>query len=563
MVLRAWIVIGVLSFARPQATSADVATAREVEVDGAPAGEVVVNGKPVLRIRAADENLSPFARAKIVAGRINQLLREGIVPEQITYREVRGEAAVMIQDTVIATVDRVTAAREGTEAQTLAEKWRGALVAALLSLEKPVAAAGHERPPAPPAPATQRIVADNGMVFLLHRLPRAGRVAVRVAVRAGSLHEGARLGYGLGYVVSQTVPLGTRRRSREQLQAELNRLGAKLVVEPRAETVSYQVVVPPEFAGQAVALLADLVQNATFPPQALAKAWPELSKRSSTRGALRDLLEAALLETMFRRHPVRYPVRGRPEFRMLLQREELLDYYNRLYVPENTVCAVAGEFDSAAVLSRLQQTFGPWTYRPAPAPALPLEPPQRAARRRTIVAPLAEEGGIVGWRTVPLWSVDAPAFRVLAAVLGSGDASRLHSVTAPGGGPAQSLTVESFTPGFDAGRFVVRWTAPAERADAVLAAVRREVTGLQTQPVSETEREAASAYLEAAWRRRQEDPATVCAQIVAGEVAAGAPDLTAAQVAAATKLTPADLQAAAARYLKWSNATVVLVRRQP
>lgn len=115
------------------------AEARSVDIDGAIVGEVLVNGKPVLRIRTYAGGLTPVERADVVARRLNELATK-LGTAKIHSGVVRSQAAVMADDELIVTADNAHAAMNGTTPSALAETWSANLASAL---GRPVAVAGE------------------------------------------------------------------------------------------------------------------------------------------------------------------------------------------------------------------------------------------------------------------------------------------------------------------------------------------------------------------------------------------------------------------------------------
>ena len=83
---------------------------------------------------------------------------------------------------------------------------------------------------------------------------------------------------------------------------------------------------------------------------------------------------------MFREHPVRIPtIRYRELFEKTV-REDIVDYYNRMYVPNNLIFVAVGDFDTAETLSKIKDAFKDFERGPMPDLSLPDEPGQVARR---------------------------------------------------------------------------------------------------------------------------------------------------------------------------------------
>jgi hypothetical protein len=109
------------------AYAATDAMAREATIDGRQVGEVVVDGKVVLRIRSAAGGLSAYRRGQIVADRLNQLTNDSTKPEDITTGIVNGQEVVLADGQILVTADTTHARLNGTTPTILAHQWAGNL----------------------------------------------------------------------------------------------------------------------------------------------------------------------------------------------------------------------------------------------------------------------------------------------------------------------------------------------------------------------------------------------------------------------------------------------------
>jgi zinc protease len=108
--------------------------------------------------------------------------------------------------------------------------------------------------------------------------------------------------------------------------------------------------------------------------------------------------------------------------------EESEDFYTTYYAPSNAVLTVVGDCQPDEVFSLAERHFGPIPHRPAPAHGPWPEPRLAKDRRRTVPDRLAPQPAFaIGYRTVdPVGQLGQyVVYHLLAAVMGSGDASRL------------------------------------------------------------------------------------------------------------------------------------------
>lgn len=111
-----------LGMGKPSAGSPSV-TNRAVEIDGRFVSEVLINGRPVLRIRSAAGGYSPQRRAEIVSGRLAAMLIQGLRSEELRVRLIGSEVVIAWRDRLIVTADRAHARLNATTPGDLAVRW--------------------------------------------------------------------------------------------------------------------------------------------------------------------------------------------------------------------------------------------------------------------------------------------------------------------------------------------------------------------------------------------------------------------------------------------------------
>lgn len=116
--------------AAPQVSTPDV-TSREVMTGGGRVGEVLIDGRPVLRIRAAAGGISAVQRAAVVANRLQQFLDAGLKPEELTVSRSGTDATIVWRGRLVVTADAHHARLNRISARALASQWRLSLVRAL------------------------------------------------------------------------------------------------------------------------------------------------------------------------------------------------------------------------------------------------------------------------------------------------------------------------------------------------------------------------------------------------------------------------------------------------
>jgi predicted Zn-dependent peptidase len=211
--------------------------------------------------------------------------------------------------------------------------------------------------PAALASAMTEARLENGLRFFYEERPASGLVASAVLVQAGAEHETPALN-GAAHFLEHLLFNGTESRTQEQLYRDFDLIGAYSNATTRRDHVAYLVVAGGEDLEQALALQADMLFHSTLPPEQFDKErgiiLEEIAKDASASGSEAEQVLAELLAG----GREELPVLGTPASIAALDREQVLDYYRRYYVPGNMTLIVLGDFVPAVLRAAVERSFG-------------------------------------------------------------------------------------------------------------------------------------------------------------------------------------------------------------
>jgi predicted Zn-dependent peptidase len=207
----------------------------------------------------------------------------------------------------------------------------------------------------------------------------------------------------------------------------------------------------------------------------------------------------------------------------------------------------------------LEPALAPQGWRTAPPSASPIAAPAATSPAGTLAAIEQDTEQLVlllGCATLPLGHPDTTALRLLQAHLGVGMSSRLFVTMREERGLAYDVGVH-LPARCGAAPFVMHLSTSAERAEEACRCLLDEWQRLQQQPLSESERELALAK----YRGQDAMARQTCSQIAERQALLLSHGLPADHfercLAQAAGLAPADLQAAAQRWLGRPSLSLV------
>jgi zinc protease len=226
------------------------------------------------------------------------------------------------------------------------------------------------------APAVTRAPGPGGSLVIVESNRTVPLVHLVVASRSGSAAD-PRHREGLTNLAAEMALRGAGGKTREELEAALDALGATLEVETQPDETRFEGEVLVRNLDAYLALLADVLLRATFAPAELARTKRELvAQIEELRTDDHALCARFFVHNVFGDHPYGHPPEGLPAALEAASATEVSAHFKRLFVGRNLVIAVAGDVDAADVRARLARAFKGMRDLAAPPPdALELRPP--------------------------------------------------------------------------------------------------------------------------------------------------------------------------------------------
>jgi len=239
--------------------------------------------------------------------------------------------------------------------------------------------------------------------------------------------------------------------------------------------------------------------------------------------------------------------------------DDVATFFKTYYAPNNAVLSIVGDVDTKKTLALVEKYFGTITKQPQPKRPDLVEPPHTAERRSTIEDPLARLPQVdIAWVTPPAGTPDFDALDVVSWVLSSGRSSRLNQVVVR----EKQLAVGAFAGNPDKrgpGLFQVSaQAAPGKSPSDLEAALLEEIDKVKTGPIQTWEID--KAHNNAVRQQAAAVTSTLQRAIQLGEYALfhDNPNLVNTRAQNYQKVTAADVQRVAKKYLTKENRSVVI-----
>lgn len=395
---------------------------------------------------------------------------------------------------------------------------------------------------------------ENGLRIIVDEDHRAPVAAAQIWVQVGSADEGPGE-EGLAHVHEHMLFKGTARRGVGDIAKEVESCGGYMNAFTGYDETVYYITIQSDEWQLAIDILADVVQNAAFDPDELARELDVVLEELRQR---QDEPQITLFEGLygkaFQKHPYCRPIIGSVESVSAFNREGILRFYERHYAPDNMVLVVTGDVEAEAVFALAERLF----VKPASQKTRPerlSEPPQEATRALSLSEDIELSYLGLAFQGVSIRDADAPALELLLAALGDGESSRLRQRLVREAQLAQSTGAWLDAPR-DPGLILFHADTTHEDPQQLLRGLLEEMRRLQEAPVSEEELQKLKRAVRAGTLMSRSTVEGMARRLGYYELMAGDAAFAEEDEARLLKQSQADLLRVAKRYLKPSALTV-------
>ena len=263
------------------------------------------------------------------------------------------------------------------------------------------------------------------------------------------------------------------------------------------------------------------------------------------------------LGTAFDEHPYQRPTIGYTEDIQNLTRENVRDFFNRYYTPNNLTMVVAGDVQPKEVKRLAKTYFGRFKSKPAPPDVTAVEPTQEKTKEFALELP-TQPWYLEGYHIPSLEDPDYPVYELISSLMSNGRTSRLYSSLVEQQQIALSAQGFSGFPGDKYPNLMLFYamTAPGHTVEELAAALKEQIQLLQTELVSEAELQRVKTQVKAGLLRSLDSNMGMARLLAEYEAKTGSWNNLFRDLEAILAITPEDIQRVAKATFTPENRTV-------
>ncbi len=379
------------------------------------------------------------------------------------------------------------------------------------------AAQGGPPPPLPMGevvfPAFEERALANGARVLVVSQHEVPFVTINLVIPGGTAVDPEGI-EGTATFTAQLLTRGTAARTFDDIARALDDSGISFAAAATEEWTTISLNAVTTALDEGLAVLADVVMNATFPDAAFEQTRTQALSGLRVQSSRPDVVaDRAFTRALYGAHPY-----GRmPTIRSVqaLTRSDVEAFHDEWYRPEEAWFVVAGDVDVDAITRRLEIAFAGWTSatRP-PVDGEWLRAPDRMRPEIVVVhQPGAVQAEVRVGHLLPGGQIDEWEELVVAnQILGGGPAGRLQQVLRNARGYTYDAR-STLTRERRLGRFVVSTAVRNEVLGDAVQEILNQVEQLRTRRIPQAELDDKKGYLVGSFPSSIETPQQVAAQV--------------------------------------------------
>lgn len=343
-------------------------------------------------------------------------------------------------------------------------------------------------------------ILSNGLTILVKPNYQIPKVSIQLWYNVGSKDEksGEK---GIAHLIEHMIFKGTQELSESDINLITHKLSGYCNAFTSFDYTGYLFEFPSHHWEESLPVMADCMRNCTFKQEYLNS---ELKAVIQELKMYNDDYSSTLIEEMimnsFTGHPYQYPVIGYKHDLWSLDRENLVNFYKKHYIPNNATLVITGDVKPEEVFELAEKSFGKiepnWNYKKEEF----YLPKDLLNKTVTIYRDVKQPQVMISYLIPGSREKVDYAIDVISSVLGSGRSSRLYKKLLDEKKLVTDIETFSYDL-FDQGIFFIAFTPKSqEDIDEAITIIKDEISLLVKNGPTEDEiqracKKAESEYL--------------------------------------------------------------------
>ncbi len=403
----------------------------------------------------------------------------------------------------------------------------------------------------------------NRMLIVAQNLPSAPVVSAQIWVKTGSLYEQEHVGAGLSHFLEHLLAAGsTSNRTEKESNAELGRIGAQTNAATSLDTVRFYINTTSDHAPEAIDLLSDWIGHSLISQDEYKRERDVIQREFDMgRGDPGRIFWKLTQQARYSPdHPAAHPTIGYLSRFLEITRDEINDFYHRMYAPNNLLFVVVGDIDPQKTVDQVAAHWSDAKPQELPTIHVPMDDATTPGKPVVGYADIAKPRVRLIWPGTMLAQPGDYELDLLAGILGQGESSRLAHTVRDRQRAVTSIVAYNSSFTWGRGLFGIDMEPAGRDEQSIQKAIDaslEQVRQLAEQPVSEEELARAKRRTLASVLLSTQTAQTMAARLANDIIGTGDPDYLSKYAQAVQSISAEQLQKTAQKFLAADKLIVV------
>ena len=206
-------------------------------------------------------------------------------------------------------------------------------------------------------------VLDNGLTIIGEEIPYVKSISLGLWINAGSRIEDEKIS-GISHFIEHMLFKGTKNRTSKDIASEIDNLGGQINAFTSKECTCYYVKLLDSHIDIGIDILSDMILNPLFDKTDIDKErLVILEELKMYEDSPEDLAYDLLIENIYAGDGLGMNIIGTTKSLDDINQEEILNYFSKYYVPNNSVISISGNFKFEEMIEKIEGKLKDWQRR--------------------------------------------------------------------------------------------------------------------------------------------------------------------------------------------------------
>jgi zinc protease len=408
-------------------------------------------------------------------------------------------------------------------------------------------------------PPSTRHTLDNGLTVILVEYKKVPVVHFRMIVRGGSAIDSS--GFeGVAGMTTSIMREGTETRSSTDIAKAIDFVGGSLSVAAGADYCVASAEVLKKDVATGLELFADVILHPSFPKEEIDR---ERKQRLANIEGLKEepssIASITFSKNVYGAHPYARQTFGTKASLDAIERRDLIEFYQKVFMPNNATLVVVGDFVSSEMLGKVTAAFGEWGT--GEKPEISIAQPAKLEGRRVVAVNKSDATQTqiaLGNTGIDIKNPDYFAVQVANTIFGAGFTSRLVDELRV----KRSLTYgvrSGFSASMYGGTYSISTFTKNATVKEMIDAVLNEIKKYRAKGATQEELKKGQNYLAGSFARSLQSPEALAGRLTDIELYGFSKNHLETYIQKLREVTLDDVQRVARKYFLLDDLLMVLV----